>query len=522
MLGSRFHYCTYLTSIALLTFGISTSEFLMSVASIALAANWLLEGKFREKFQLLWQRKVPIALSLIFLIYLIWMAGTSNIDEGLKELRLRLPLLLFPVVLGSIQSFSPGVRVWIIRWFIFSTFISTAISVGVYLRWLPSSADLSDIRNISVFISHIRLSLLICVSIVCSLYFVLQLKQHRLVYVLAILWFVGFLYLIQSATGFVILFILIPFFAFFIVKRQQSLVPKLLVALVSAAMIGGSIYYVIQAKNQYFEVQEVQCNTVMEGTAKGEPYFHDLDNTQLENNNYIWRNIHFESMREAWNERSDMDVSGKDNKGQQLEATLIRYLTSKGVCKDRDGVEALTEEDIRRIENGSASVVQDKIGINKRLDEIFWEFNAYHNGGNPGGNSVVMRLEFWKTARALIRDNFWFGVGTGDGKQEMQATYERTQSVLDKKWHLGSHNEYLSTLVKTGVVGFAIFIFALVYPLFYKRHWNFLYLSFFAIAILSFAAENTLETQPGVAFFGFFNAWMLFQGLPTKTKGDKG
>ncbi|MBL4703006.1 MAG: O-antigen ligase family protein [Flavobacteriales bacterium] len=156
------------------------------------------------------------------------------------------------------------------------------------------------------------------------------------------------------------------------------------------------------------------------------------------------------------------------------------------------------------------------MGIEKRLNEIFWEFDAYANGSNPSGNSVVMRLEFWKTARAVMANNFWFGVGTGDGKIEMQSMYEETNSILHDNWRLGSHNEFLSTWVKTGLVGFLIFLIALVYPLFKRRNWNFIYISFFLIAVLSFFAENTLETQPGVTFFGFFNCWLLFQGVVAK------
>jgi O-antigen ligase len=126
-----------------------------------------------------------------------------------------------------------------------------------------------------------------------------------------------------------------------------------------------------------------------------------------------------------------------------------------------------------------------------------------------------MRLEFWKTAKALISDNIWFGVGTGDGKLEMQIMYDKTNSVLDQNWRLGSHNEFLSTWVKTGLIGFIIFVIALFSPILRKDNRNFIYLSFFLIAILSFLAENTLETQPGVTFFGFFNCWLIFHGFKT-------
>jgi len=517
LLGKRFHHLIYLLSIALLVIGLSTSEFLMSASSIILAANWLLEADFKAKFARLKENKIAVILTFLFFIYVIWMAGTSNMGEGLKELRIRLPLLLFPIVLGSIPRFTEPVLAWIARIFIASTLVSTLISLGVYVEVIPTKADLTDVRNISIFISHIRLSLMICVGMVISIYFIVKRKEHRLIYALTILWFVAFLYLIQSATGYVILFALLGFVALYSLKELKKKALKYGIFLLAAGTFVVGLVYVWDAKESYYEVSEVTCNSPLVATQQGEPYFHDLNNTQLENNNYIWRNIHFESMRAAWNEISEMKVNGKDSKGQPIESTLIRYLTSKGVCKDRDGVEGLSPLDINEIECGNASAVAPKMGVQKRLNEIFWEFDAYANGSNPSGNSVVMRLEFWKTAKAVIGENIWLGVGTGDGKEEMQAMYETTNSVLNNEWRLGSHNEFLSTWVKTGFFGFLIFMIAILCPLTQKKNWNFIYISFFLIAGISFLAENTLETQPGVTFFGFFNCWLLFHGITTKS-----
>lgn len=511
MLGERIHHIIYLASVFLLVIGLSTSEFMMSVSSIALACNWLLEGKLKEKFDRLKKNRTALVLTSMFFMYVVWMIGTSDLQEGMKELRIRLPLLLFPVVLGSIPRFSVKEQVWVARIFIAATLCSTLISLGVYFELIPTKSDISDVRNISIFISHIRLSLLICVAITIGFYFMVERREHRWIYLFCILWFIGFLYLIQSATGFVILFMLIGLFGLYLWKKIQRQFLKYTFFALSVLIMIGGILYIVKAHRAYFSVNEHSCNEPMANTEFGDRYYHDLENTQLENNNYIWRNIHWDGMQKAWNERSAMDIFGKDGKGQQLDATLIRYLTSMGSCKDREGVEALSDVDIKAIESGTPSCVKPQKGIKKRLNEIFWEFNAYDNGANPSGNSVVMRLEFWKTAKEVIRNNPWFGVGTGDGKNEMQQMYDQTNSVLDEDWRLGSHNEFLSTWVKTGLFGFLIFVFALFYPLGKRKNWNILYLAFFLIAGLSFLAENTLETQPGVTFFGFFNCWLLFQ-----------
>ena len=96
--------------------------------------------------------------------------------------------------------------------FLGAIFFSTVVSVFVY--YFDSSKQFCDIRDISIFISHIRLSLLVCVAIFCLGYLLFQNNSllKRILLALSIFWFVFFLYLIQSATGFSILLIASNYF----------------------------------------------------------------------------------------------------------------------------------------------------------------------------------------------------------------------------------------------------------------------------------------------------------------------
>jgi hypothetical protein len=55
------------------------------------------------------------------------------------------------------------------------------------------------------------------------------------------------------------------------------------------------------------------------------------------------------------------------------------------------------------------------------------------------------------------------------------------------------------------------FLFTLFYPMIRlnKIH-DFLYITFFIVAAVSFFTEDTLETQAGVTFYAFFNSFLLF------------
>ena len=123
----------------------------------------------------------------------------------------------------------------------------------------------------------------------------------------------------------------------------------------------------------------------------------------------------------------------------------------------------------------------------------------------------MQRLEFWKTARAIIKENWLTGVGTGDLGRAFTQEYDKNGSLLDKEFRWRSHNQFLSIFASFGIVGFAWFIFSLIYPAIRlgKFH-DFYYLSFFIIIILSMLTEDTLETQAGVTPFAFFTSFYLF------------
>ena len=190
----------------------------------------------------------------------------------------------------------------------------------------------------------------------------------------------------------------------------------------------------------------------------------------------------------------------------------MRYMTSKGLRKDGDGVMQLTQADITNIENGIGSINElSERGIEGRIKNTIWELNNYFETGNPSGHSLSMRFEFWKASISIIKDNFLFGVGTGDNQLELNHYYETHNTGLSKQWWLRSHNQFLAIGISLGITGITLFLISLFYPIFsYQKYADYFYFTFFIIALLSFLTEDTLETQAGVTFFAFFNSFFLF------------
>jgi O-antigen ligase len=184
---------------------------------------------------------------------------------------------------------------------------------------------------------------------------------------------------------------------------------------------------------------------------------------------------------------------------------LIRYLASKGLYKDADGIAALSDDDVRAIEAGMTTAHEhSRTGISKRLNRIFFEYANYKAGGTPNGHSVFQRLEFWRAALHIIGENPWAGVGTGDTKIAFASAYEKMNSSLDPQFQLRAHNQYLTMWLTYGIAGLLLFLSVLLAG--WKKPGNRrpLLRVFIIICAMSFLSEDTLESQAGVMFFVMF------------------
>ncbi|MCB0664478.1 MAG: O-antigen ligase family protein [Saprospiraceae bacterium] len=97
-----------------------------------------------------------------------------------------------------------------------------------------------------------------------------------------------------------------------------------------------------------------------------------------------------------------------------------------------------------------------------------------------------------------------FGAGTGDLRGEMQTYF---YDHYDKDTFIMPHNQFISILAGSGLVGLLLFVLALVFPVCHcYRTWpgNHLFIAMSIIIFISLMVENTFETSIGVAFYLFF------------------
>jgi O-antigen ligase len=189
---------------------------------------------------------------------------------------------------------------------------------------------------------------------------------------------------------------------------------------------------------------------------------------------------------------------------EALIGTLTRYLTSKGLSKDRAGVYALTSEDIHNIEQGIPSIIYaQKSGLALRYHTFLFGIHTYSISGNASGLSFLQRVVYWDAAVKLIAKKPLLGTGTGDVKSAFLEIYDEMETNLEPKYRNRAHNQFLSFFVSFGILGFLYFLSLFVVPVALSRP-DFLYLSFLLIAFVACLTEDTLETQAGATIFSFF------------------
>jgi hypothetical protein len=512
VLPAIWHRYIFLFGIIGLASGMLFGTVPTSIPQIILAANWVLEKDFTVKWQRLKSTKIFLLLISFYILHLIGMLYTSNINNGLDDLRNKAPMLVLPILFFSTAPLTQKEFKLLFHFFFLSVVISSVYCFIVYAGFTHKS--ITDARQSSVFMSHIRFSLFIAFAIIGLIYFFFKEPKwfYKIAYLLSVCWLLFFMYKLELATGFVCL--MVSGVLLLIGLILQKLNSRFIIIIFAGGLIlVGLLIIKISASFKMFDISTNNPhNTMLPKTFNGRTYLQDTVFQLAENGNLITININDFELNKEWNLKSNLPYNSADVKGNNVRYTILRYLASKGLTKDSVGVKALTTEDISNIERGFTNFkYTSHAGLIARWRELVWEYTKYKRGENPSGHTLTMRLEFWKTAIYIIKQHPVFGIGTGDIQDSFNEAYTETHTKLDRAWWLRCHNQYLAIAVAFGVAGLLFFLFYLCYPaITLRKQLHPLYWAFFFIALLSFLTEDTLETQSGVTFFIFFQTLFLW------------
>ena len=533
----------YLWVLILIVVSLPLSIYFMSVGSFLLLAMWLWsdfqssvavrffkqKGFFRgffifvkylwtlakessvEKTKLFLRNKPAVVFAGIFLLDIAGLFFTANFDHATQDMRIKLPLVLFPLVFSSIPKIDNRSFRKLMLFYIAALLAGTLIG-----SFKLVSANFLNFRELSPFISPIRFGLNISFGILSLGYFVVKdthfTAVQKFLMGILIVWFVWFLMKMESLTSLsLLLLILLGMLLYWGFKTKKR---WLTMALVFVAILipTGSYLYLKREIKKMTHVPAATLKNRIEYTARGHKYVLDTIHFGIEDGRYVGAQLCIPELKKAWNQRGTLPFNAKDKKGYPIKFTLIRYLTSRDLPKDAEGVGRLTPKEVHYIEEGIANYnYVAHPGLHSRLLMVVTGWQVYQKTGKAGGNSILQRYVFLKAAVILIRHNFWTGVGTGDLLESLGEQYRLMHAGIGKYYGFIAHNQYVDMFVAFGIFGFLYFLFALIYPPLKTHSFNdYFFVAFYAIMLLSMLSDDTLQTHSGLTLFAFFSSLLLF------------
>jgi hypothetical protein len=466
--GPQIHHRVHFLVLSFFIVGVVCSKFLMSMGLLLGVLNLVTEGNFKSYFQRLRENPLILLILLFYGIHLLGLCWSHNLAYGLDDIRKKTSLLLIPLIVGAHPIPSPKRWTKLINYFILILVITAIINL-IAFHFFAAKLKLIDIRDMSLFGSHIRYGILIGIGLAFCFERIYQGVKFRNIYIFGAIFFLIYTFYSQVLSGIIsVAIVLIALLTFLLYIKRLYWVLVLSYVAVIVSVIG--LFYYLSIPVNY----PVPC---------------------------IER---YDEMEKAWNKRSALNYDSLDQRKQPIRSTLERYLSSKELCATGSGVNQLSTEDIHFIERGYADVHETYGGIQARLLDIRYQL---HYASNPSGHSILERLEYWKNAWAIIENHWIFGVGTGDVDDAMQEMYIKRDTLLTLERRLRAHNSYLTYYLTFGIFGFLFFLYFQLKFILQQWKWKqWIGFLFGIIALVTFLFEDTLESQMGITMFAFFFA----------------
>ena len=487
--------------LALLGGSMVCSVWMANLVWVLLGLNWLLEGRWREKWQMAKENRALHLFAALYLLLAVAMLWTGNTDRGFSVLRSKMPLFFVPLVMLTSRPVTGKARQSILAFYITAVLVVSIIGL-VRMITIPHL----PYRDAVPYISHIRFSLNCCVVICLCLGGVLRSLRRPAQPVVTVgltllmLWMMVFVLLLHSYTAIAVL----PVATLVVLLADQRRWVWLILWVLA---VGSVALLTAREVKAYYTLSPLAEEPLRPLTAGGRPYEH-AGHGVIENGNYIGNYICIEELRNEWNRRSSVNFDTLTSEGFTVESTLVRYLNAVGLTKDSAGVAMLTDAQVHDVEQGVANPVYlSRNPLRKMVYVILLEREFYHHTSVVSGFTMLQRFELWRATVEVIKAHPWFGVGTGDVKDEMHAELERSGSTLSGT-SKSPHNEYLSLTATFGLVGFILLLLLFLRTLLVRRpSCSPMMVAWLLAVLISFLTEDTLDTLAGILFCTYFLAF---------------
>jgi hypothetical protein len=430
----------------------------------------------------------------ILLLLSILVSTAFHFDSAvLNELKTILPFCIAPILFSNQNQLQTKEKKFV--WFalISGVVISLIASIAYGLIHFP----LADPRKASFLISHIRLSLLASVLF----FYTLSDKQfNRLIPFVLLTLSLFFLYITATISG--LIFFLIGSITYLILLKKFRFLFILFIPPIVVLIYLFPFYYQPSPKSTCFNNE----------TLRGEPYVINNSPFYTENGFLTYSCLSEKELIESWNQRTGINIEGFDERNQPIKQTIIRYLTSKGLSKDAEGVFALNDQDIQNIKSGYTNCLEiNWNAIEKRAYQIHFEYTNFKNGGKSVGHSIFQRFYMIDITKNILLQHPAGGVGVSNSRKLFEQGYAQLE-ITDDNMPKQPHNQFLTLWLNSGVLSLIFFLMLLI-RLFQQLKDNVHVIGascFLIIFTTSCFTEDTLNTQPGVGISTLFIILFFF------------
>ena len=126
-------------------------------------------------------------------------------------------------------------------------------------------------------------------------------------------------------------------------------------------------------------------------------------------------------------------------------------------------------------------------------------------------DSSEIRILLWKSSWDIIKQNWFWGVGTGDVKDELMNVYSRESIKWAEQFKLNAHNQLMQTWIAIGIPGLLLLFPWILMSIIKGNRNNFdPQIILGVIVFINLLFESMLETQAGVIFIAFFTSLFIF------------
>ena len=441
----------YFLSLIFISVGIGLQLDFYKPVIILLFLQWIFSRDFSNKIHRLKKNKFAIGLIALYSLYALSILWSANINVALNDILLKIPMLVFPIIIISNKEL-PKKQVSIIL----LAFAFSSVAINIYclidgmLNYLNNNQwnELYYQRlTINMHTAYQALFTCFSIAILVNCFLIYRLVKNWLIYLFVPFQLV-FLLMLASRMQILLMAIIIPVFLITYFYNKK----KLLIGFIYTFLIFFTL--IMLAKNSSSPSLKYRYKQTMSY----------VENIGIENGNSDPRKIIWQKGAQLIKQNWLIGVGAGDVKS----ALVNKY------------------EDM---------VIDDPIS-SFLVDSLINELEKDHQ--------TVRYLQ-----KKAIKNNCTYNEQLiYHAKNVLKKSNNRYLTSVKREYNF--HNQYLQTFGTIGVFGFILIIYLFFMPFlrsFQKR--DFLFAVFLFLVVASFFTESMLERQAGVVFVFYFYSLLI-------------